>query len=172
MQMLSPKRTQTGRSAVGLGGLDVNIDLLLCNLNSAFNPLHRDCLVNYHVTAVNTHQVCMSVVLPNEMLHSFSTFLESMGGFFRVVNNKARSASAIVKAHDLDEIEERKQRILNFSSEACSLFDEYQSKGHNVRESVKMTNFALKAQGNPWASLYLVEKTLRAAGRLRKVKAK
>jgi len=161
---------QVQRSAVGLSALNVNIDHMLCNLNSAFNPLHRDCLLNYHVAAVNSSQVCMSVVMPNEMLQSFSMLLESMGGFFRVVNGKARSSSASIKAHDLDKIAEHEKVADAFRSEVCTLFDSFIRKGLDSKEAIKRTNATLKLQNNPWASWYIVETTLRAAGRLRKPK--
>ena len=117
MNMLPSKASQLPRPAGGLAALDVNIDSMLCNLSSAFNPLHRDCMLNYHVQAVDARQVCMSVVMPNEMLSSFSMFLESMGGFFRIVNNKARSSSATIKTHDLEKLAEREQAKAAFDSE-------------------------------------------------------
>ncbi len=159
---------QVRRSAVGLAVLDVNIDQLLCNLTSAFNPLHRDCLLNYHVKAVNARQVCMSVVMPNEMLQSFSQLLESMGGFFRIVNGKARSSSAAIKTHDLDKIAEREEFANARRLEVCAIFDDLMERGHSMNESIKLTNIALKAGNNPWASRYMVENVLRSAGRLRK----
>lgn len=164
------KQGYAHRSAVGMELLNVNIDTLLCNLNSAFNPLHRDCLLNYHVTAVNSGQVCMSVVMPSEMLRSFSMLLESMGGFFRVVNGKARASSATVKAHDLDTITERDRLIEAFKTEVCTLFDNHVSQGHAPKEAIKLTNADMKAQKSPWASHDIIKSTLRAMGRLRKQK--
>jgi hypothetical protein len=171
MNMLPHKaERQVQRSAVGLSGLDVNVDNLLCNLTSAFNPLHRDCLLNYHVRAVNSGQVCMSVVMPNEMLQSFSQLLESMGGFFRVVNGKARASTAAVKVHDLDKIAERDQLANDRRNEVCSTFDNFTRHGHSMNDAIKLTNNALKAGNNPWASRYMVENVLRSMGRLRKSK--
>lgn len=100
------------------------------------------------------------------MLRSFSQLLESMGGFFRVVNNKARSSSAVLKAHDLDELEKRAQFKAAFHSDVCSLFDNFIKQGYAIKDAAKRTNFALKAKNHPWATFYLVEKTLRAEGRL------
>ena len=161
---------QAHRPAVGLSGLQVDIDSMLCNLNSAFNPLHRDCLLDYHVRSVNSSQVCMSVVMPNELLSSFSQMLESMGGFFRVVNNKARSSAASIRIHDLDAIAKREQITSDFKKDVCSLFDKFISQGFAMNDAVKSTNNALKAKNHPWASFYIVQNTLRAAGRLRRSK--
>lgn len=166
MDTLLSRSRQPARSASGLSALDTNMDSLLCNLSSSFNPLHRDCLLDYQVQAVNTGHVCMSVVMPNEMLRSFSTLLESMGGFFRIVNNKARSSSATIKAHDLDELERQSQFKSAFHSEVCSMFDSFISQGHVMKDAVKRTNFAMKAKKHPWASFYIIEKTLRSEGRL------
>ncbi|MDA8413808.1 MAG: hypothetical protein M0023_08465 [Desulfobacteraceae bacterium] len=171
MDKLLPKSSgQVQRSAVGLPGLNVDMDNLLYNLTSAFNPLHRDCLLNYHVAAVNAQQVCMSVVMPREMLQSFSQLLESMGGFFRVVNGKARAASAIVKAHDLDKIAEREQLASDRKAGVCAIFDKLISQGHSSSDAIRLTNNALRAENNPWASRYMVESVLRSEGRLRKSK--
>ena len=160
--------TRLSGSAGGVSRLDVNIDSLLCNLNSAFNPLHRDCMLDYRVQAVNTEQICMSVIMPNEMLQSFSMFLESMGGFFRVVNNKARVSSSMIKIHDLAEIADREKFVNGFSKDVCTLFDGFIVQGCDVKESVKRSNASMKELGHPWATFYQVERTLRAAGRLRK----
>jgi hypothetical protein len=159
---------QVHRSAVGLPGLNVNMDTLLYNISSSFNPLHRDCLIDYHVKAVNPSQVCMSVVMPNEMLQSFSILMESLGGFFRVVNIKSRSSRASLKAHDLDEISDRDERIRLFRSEVCTLFEGFINQGCDKNEAIKRTNSSLKAQSNPWASWQVVENVLRSEGCLRK----
>lgn len=148
--------------------LEINMDQLLFNLNSAFNPLHRDCLVDYHVQAVDTRNICMSVVMPNEMLHSFSLLLESMGGFFRLANNKARSSSAVVKAHDLGEMAKREETINFYKKEVVELYDSFTSQGHDRKDALKLTNRALRAKEHPWSSTYIIEKVLRSAGRFRK----
>lgn len=171
MNTLPSRGCQPSRTAGGLAALDINMDSMLCNLTSAFNPLHRDCLLDYHVHAVNSGQVCMSVVMSNEMLRSFSQLLESMGGFFRIVNNKARSSSAHIKAHDLGELEKLAQFKDAFRSEVCSLLDGFISQGHISKDAVKRTNFAMKAKKHPWANFYLIEKEIRSTGRLRKAKA-
>jgi hypothetical protein len=112
----------------------------------------------------------MSVVMPNEMLQSFSQLLESMGGFFRVVNGKARASSAVLKVYDLDKIAEREQLLNARKLEVCTVFDVFISQGHDKKEAIKLTNNALKAGNNPWASRYMVETVLRSTGRLRKSK--
>lgn len=151
-----------------LSGLKVDMDVLLGDISRAFNPLHRDCLLSYHVKAISPEQVCMSVAMPADMLKSFTTLLESLGGFYRVVNYRTRSTMAEIKSHDLAEIAAGKDRIESFTNEVCMIFDELLKSGLDRRTALKQTNSALKAQNNPYATYYIVEKTLRATGRLRK----
>lgn len=164
---LEASRARHPVAGSGTTGLEINIDQLLFSLNSSFNPLHRDCLLNYQVRAVDTKNICMSVVMPNEMMHSFSLLLESVGGFFRIVNNKARAASAAVKVHDLGEISKREATINSYQAEVLESFDSYISQGHDRKEALKLVNRKLKASGHPWASAYVVERVVRSAGRFR-----
>jgi hypothetical protein len=159
---------RTHGSAAGAPTLEMDMDATLYDLNVAFNPLHRDCLLDYQVTSSSASHVCMSVAMPREMLIAFSTILESMGGFFRAVSRRAKVVSAQNRILDLSIIEARKNCIESFNSECLQLFDDFVKQGHEKREAVKLTNFALKAKNSPYASNYIVEKTLRAAGRLRK----
>lgn len=165
-------KVQARRSTPGLNEPDINIGELLYNVNSAFNPLHKDCLVDYHVEAISHCQVSLTVVLPNEMLNCFAQLLESMGGLFRVMNGKARSSSAELRVYDLEEVNSKHDAVYGFRREVCSLYDEFMSKGLGKTESIKQTNMTLKAAGSPWASLFLVEKVLREEGKLKSRKNK
>lgn len=170
--MLTPNSVSGGQlyRSAGVLAPDIDINGLLCNLNSAFNPLHRDCLLDYHVDMVDRQRVCLSVIMPRDALRSFTLLLESMGGFFRVVNNKARSAHAIYKVHDIDGVTARKQLASERERLVCSVFDSFREQGHSTQESIKRTNFALKSGNGSWSSRYIVEKMLRVSGRLRQSK--
>ena len=173
-------RTFARLSGPGLAGLPAgrpdnhrlneNIDSLLCNLTSAFNPLHRDCLLDYQVKAINSGEVCMSVILPNEMLLSFSTLLESMGGFFRAVNNRARSVVAEQRLYDLDQIQAQQAANSGFRNEVCTLFDDFIHQGLTRNEAIKRVNSTLKGQNSPWASWDIITSVLRSEGRFRRSK--
>ena len=159
--------SQPHRPAVGLA-LNVDMESMLYDLNSSFNPLHRDCLMDYHVTALDAGKVCMSVIMPRGMLRSFTTLLESMGGFFRFVDNRRKSTEASARVLDLDRLAERDRVKQSFQSEVCSLYDKYVGKGYSRSEAVKAVNRTLKAQNNPWANLYMIENVLRSAGRFKR----
>jgi hypothetical protein len=64
------------------------------------------------------------------------------------------------------------RRQAEFSDKVCALFDDFRSQGHDVRESAKRTNFALKAKKHPWATYEVVADILRQAGRFRKDRRK
>lgn len=62
------------------------------------------------------------------------------------------------------------KRQEEFKIEVCALFDAFRSQGHDLRESIKRTNFALKAKQHPWATYEVVASVIRETGRLRKAK--
>ena len=152
------------------GGLPFPLDLdrVIGSLHSTFNPLHRDFLLDFHVSGARNGYVYLSIALPEGMTRAFTSLLESMAGFFRCIDVKARSAVAIEKAVSMVDHEERQRVRDEYSSKVCDLFDDFLGQGHDVKASVRLTNSALKAQGHPWATHNLVTDALRAAGRFRK----
>ena len=88
----------------------VDVDRLLFDLNSAFNPLHPGCQVDFHVSAVKDGYVFLSVALPEGMTRAYVTLLESLNGLFRCMDVKSRSVSAQAKTIDPVQREAVEQR--------------------------------------------------------------
>lgn len=148
----------------------VEIERVLYDANSLFNPLHKDFILDYHVSGVKDGYVYLTLAIPEGMTRVFVSLLESLTGFFRCINVKARSKSAQSKCIDPFEIQQRQQRQDEFRSTVCSVFDDLISQGVSLKDAVKRTNSTLKAQGSPWASYEIVQSELRAAGRFRRKK--
>jgi len=148
----------------------IDIDRLLYDLNSTFNPLGRNPSLSFHVTGVQDGCVCLSVALPEGMTRAFVCLLESLQGLVRCIDVKSRAAAAEGKIVDPSERERRERFQTDFRDEVCSLFDDFISQGHESREAVKLTNKALKVKNHPWATHEAVSSVLRAAGRFRKVR--
>ncbi|ANA40300.1 hypothetical protein [Geobacter anodireducens] len=150
--------------------LPVDIDRLLLDVNTQFNPLRPEFLLDFHVSGAQDGLVYVSFALPEGMTRLFVSFLQSMAGFFRFVDIKARSASAIVKAHDPAELEKVEVMQKDFHKEVCEIFDQLTADGVEVKEAVRRTNSALKASGSPWATYETISSVLRSAGRFRRRK--
>lgn len=159
-------------AAVGASPFPLDIGRVINNVNSAFNPLHRDCVLDYNVAGVREGFVCLQIVLPEGMTRAFVSMLESMSGLFRCIDIKERSAASQEKTVEPDRIAENKKAVAEFTETVCALFDTLISCGIPVNEAVKRTNMTLKAQGNVWSTYSVVMDTLRAAGRFRKSKSK
>lgn len=148
----------------------VDIDRLLYDLNSTFNPLGRNPSLSFQVSRVQDGCVFLSVALPEGMTRAFVSFLESMQGLIRCIDIKSRAAAAEGKIVDAAENERREDLQAAFREEVCSLFDGFISQGHESKEAVKLTNKALKGKNHPWANYEAVSSVLRAEGRFRKVR--
>jgi hypothetical protein len=145
-----------------------DVDRLTLDLNSAFNPLHPGCQVSFQVTGVKDGYVVLSVALPEGMTRAYVALLESLGGLFRCLDIKSRSAVSQVKAYDLAERTAVSDRATAFSKKVVALFDDFIAKGNTVLDSTKLTNRALKAESHPWATYEVVAMVLRKAGKFRK----
>lgn len=150
--------------------LPIDMDRLLLDVNTQFNPLRSEFLLDFHVSGARDGLVYVSFALPEGMTRLFVSFLQSMAGFFRFVDIKARSASAIVKAHDPAEREQLEVIRKDFHKEVCDIFDGFIGQGLDVKEAVKRTNSTLKAKKHPWATFETVQKVLRSEGRFRRQK--
>jgi hypothetical protein len=150
-----------------------DLDGVLCQLNSAFNPLHRDFMLDFHISGARDGYVYLSIALPEGMTRVFVSLLESLHGFARFMDIKARSAVSQDKAKFVDHVElQRREKVhAEFSQQVCFLYDGFLGQGYPTKEAVKMTNSALKAKNHPWATHDIVLKVLRSAGRFRKKKA-
>ncbi|KAA0895180.1 hypothetical protein [Oryzomonas rubra] len=153
----------------GVGGTieALDIDRLLFDVATSFNPLHRDSLLECQAVGTQGDHVLLNVALPRDMTRFFVTFLESMTGFFRVMDHRARVASAQHKTIDPVAIAERENFKADFINEVCTIFDGFTGQGLSVKEALKQTNLALKAVSHPWATYDTIQRTLRAKGRFR-----
>ena len=145
-----------------------DVDRLLFDLNSAFNPLHPGCQVDFHVSGVKDGFVFLSVALPEGMTRAYVTLLESLNGLFRCLDVKSRSASSQAKVYDTKEQEGTQQRKEAFTVKVVALFDGFTAAGCDHIEATKRTNRALKAESHPWATYEVVASVLRKAGKFRK----
>ncbi len=143
---------------------------ILVDLNTSFNPLRPEFMLDYHVSEARNGYVYLSIALPEGMTKAFMTFLESMCGFFHFIDIKARSAVAIDKAVNSADLGKRQEEQDRFSLHVCNLFDSFTGQGHDTKQAVKLTNSALKTEKHPWANYATVLDVLRAAGRFRKSK--
>lgn len=149
-----------------------DIQRLLYDTNSTFNPLHKDSLFECQSVGVCDGRVLLNVALPCEMTRFFLAFMESMTGFFRVMEIKTRSASASARSIDPVEIDARERSKREYSEMVCSVFDSFVAAGNSLNESVKLTNSTMKAKKHPWATYGLISSVLRSEGKLRKNKQK
>jgi hypothetical protein len=134
----------------------VDVDRLLCDLNRSFNPLHKESVLDFRVTGSSNGYVLLSIAMPEGMTRVFVSFLESMHGFFRFVDLKARAASSEVKVTDPEEIKRRDLLQVEFREQVCALFDDFIRQGLSPKEAVKRTNSALKAKNHPWATYVML----------------
>jgi len=148
----------------------IDVERFLYDANSLFNPLHKDFILDYHVSSVKDGNVYLSLAMPEGMTRVFMSLLESLTGLFRVIDIKAVSKAAQVKCIDPAEIMARKERQDDFQSAVCSVFDDLIRQGVSVKDAIKQTNSTLKAQGSPWATYEVVSSVLRSSRRLRKKK--
>jgi len=86
----------------------VDIGRVINNLNSAFNPLHRDCQIDYKVAGAREGFICLLIVLPEGMTKAFISMLESMRGLFHCIDNKSRSAVAQERTYEPERITENR----------------------------------------------------------------
>jgi len=149
-----------------------DIGRVLCDLNSSFNPLHRDFLLDFHVAGARDGFVCLSIVLPEGMTKVFVSMLESMTGFFRFIDIKSRAAESVARIHEPERVQSTLKAQAEFSESVCALYDTLICEGIPSTEAIKRTNLTLKAKGEVWATYATVTEVLRKAGRLRKPKSK
>ncbi len=145
----------------------VDVEKAIFSLNRAFDPLHKDCLLDFHVSGARNGYVYLSLALPEGMTTAFVSLLQSLHGFFRFADLKARVATIERKVVDPGEIQGRRDLQNKFRDDVCRIFDEFRAQGLDPKEATKRTNSALKASGNPWATYAVVSEVLRGAGRFR-----
>lgn len=149
---------------------EFDIQRILYDTNSTFNPLHQESLFECQPAGVLDGRVLLNIALPCDMTRFFLAFMESMTGFFRIMDLKARSAAAQADCVDPVAIAARNDSKRKYVEQVCSVFDDFIASGHSLNDAVKRTNLALKTQNHPWATYSLVSSVLRSEGKLRKNK--
>lgn len=147
-----------------------DINRLLFDLNSAFNPLHPGCQVDFHVSAVKDGYVFLSVALPEGMTRAYVTLLESLNGMIRCMDVKSRAVAAQSRVHDVNEREDIDARIAAHKAKVVARYDGYIADGCDPAEATKRTNASFKCEKHPWASYEVTKQILREAGKFRKRK--
>jgi len=146
----------------------VDLDRVAYEVHRVFNPLHQDFALDYHVAEVRDGYVFLQLALPVGMTKAFVSFLESMAGFFRCLDIKAKTASAVEKAHSPEEVGRVNRLQDDFKKKVLDLYDGFITQCIDSKEAVKRANHALKAEKHPWATYEVVLGVVRAAGRLRR----
>ena len=158
---------EVSSSALPVSSFSADIERVIYDANSLFNPLHKDFMLDFHVSGVKDGYVYLSLALPEGMTRVFVSLLESLTGLFRCINIKSRAASAHAKCVDPADVLRREGQQEKFRQEVLSVFDGLIGQGVTLKDAVKRTNLSLKAQGNPWATYDIVQTILRASGRFR-----
>ncbi len=148
--------------------LSIDIENVICDMNRLFNPLHKDFILDYKVQAARDGYVLLTIALPDGMIKVFASMLESMSGFFHFMHIKSKSVKASNAAFEPSEILRREQFHNDFLEKVCVLFDGFVQDGHSDKESVRLTNSAMKEQNHPWACYDTIMRLLRSTGRFRK----
>lgn len=108
--------------------------------------------------------------MPEGLLKSYVSLLETLHGFFKYMAVKSNYARAEVKAHDPVEIERRKKFNDDFVKDVLEAYDGFIVLGHSVKKSISLSNSALKAVKHPWATYDQVFQVLSEKGRFKGVK--
>lgn len=140
----------------------------LLHTGNAFDLLHDGCMVDYRITGSNESHVFLAIALPHGTQRHFVHLLESLAGFFHILDGKERSQLAQVKARSPEQDQEAEKNLAERTAEVCTLFDNFTSQGLTRNDAVKLTNSTLKASGKVWSTHEVVSWLLRKAGRFRR----
>lgn len=80
-----------------------------------------------------------------------------------VYTGRAKRSDSEVKQSADNALAEFRKRVL-------LLFDGFRDQGLDMKEAVKRSNFALKAEKHPWATYEVIADIIRKTGRFRKTK--
>lgn len=109
----------------------------------------------------------LSMSMPEGLLKSYVTLLESLQGLFKFMVVKTKYARASVKAVDPVQIANNKAFKDSYNKEVLKAYDGFIKAGHPINKAISLSNSALKAQQHPWATYDQVFQTLRQNGRLK-----
>lgn len=112
----------------------------------------------------------LTLTLPEGLLKSYVSLLDTLHEFFRFLELKSRSAKAEAKVYDPVELERREKFNDDFVKDVLEAYDGFIAQGYPVKRSISLSNSVLKAKKHPWATYDLVFSTLRENGRFKGVK--
>ena len=91
--------------------------------------------------------------MPEGLLKSYVSLLDTLHEFFRFLELKSRSAKAEAKVYDPVELERREKFNDDFVKDVLEAYDGFIAQGYPVKRSISLSNSALKAKNHPWAAL-------------------
>lgn len=141
-------------------------------LSRSFNPLQDECVLDFQVINVEGDRAFVLFEMPVGMTKIFATLLESLYGFFRLVDYRAKLKEMDLLLDDPSETGRIENDQKSFNQSVCAIYDALVARGIESKEAVKQTNRALKEQSHPWANHETVRSVLRASGRFAKHKNK
>ena len=130
-------------------------------MTSLLSYLHN----SLKVTPLEDNKIQVTVTLESDEYIHYVRLLDSLTGFFRVINKKNRLAKG--KAHYQSEeyAEETAKVKAKYYSRLVESFDLYTSQGFDRKSAIKQISADLRKENHPWSSPDLVRPSLIAAGR-------
>jgi hypothetical protein len=117
--------------------------------------------VNY----LDDDQIEVTVTLPADFLLHYVRLLDSLAGFLKYTNTRARIAKAQSSSQLRKYQEECKQNIANYHVRIVELYDQFISEGLDRNAAIKQVSTTLRQEKDPWSSPDLVRPALIKAGR-------
>lgn len=174
----SPATRSSAAALSAAAGDQINAPLsdrirhLTADLSRSFNPLQDECLLDFQVVDIQGERAFVLFEMPVGMTRAFVTMLDSLQGFFRLVDYRSKLMAMDIKLKDPAEEQRVEEQKDDFAKSVSDLFMTLIDRGVDSKEAVKRTNQALKEQGHPWASYDVIRSTLSSSGCLREAKRK
>jgi hypothetical protein len=86
------KSIQRNLQESGLLPYSADIKNVIFDMNRSFNPLHKEFMLDYHVSDVRNGYVFLTIALPEGMTKVFGSMLESLSLFFRFMDYKVKQS--------------------------------------------------------------------------------
>lgn len=131
-------------------------------MTSLFSYLHRSLKVT---PTDNKEELQVTVTLPSDLVLHYVRVLDSLTGFARTINSKAKLAK--LKDSDFEKHLEEQGRIAkeNYYKRIVEEYDIYTADGLTRYEAIKKISAGLRAENHQWSSPDLVRPSLVEAGR-------
>jgi len=130
-------------------------------MTSVLLQLHN----NLQVPPAQDDQAQVTATLPYDLFSDSLRLLDSLTGFVRTVNSKAKLAKSQTDQAKEKLDREAKQNIARYQDDLVQAFDQYTSQGFDRKAAIKQITADLRAEKHCWSSPGLVRSSLVAAGR-------